>query len=386
MNAVIVLPTYNERESVGLIIDKIQKVIKSVKNHTFYILVVDDNSPDGTADVVKERQTKHKNIYLLTGKKKGLGAAYVRGFKYAMETLKADVVVEMDADGQHDPNMLPKFMQEIENGFDYVLGARYIPGGSVPEEWGLHRKIISYFGSVFARIVLWMPYLTDFTTGYRATRVKGILDSVDLDHLLSYKFAYKIHLLVQFVERRAKIKEIPLKFGLREKQQSKASLNTFFESLRVVLILRYRMSKRFIKVCFVGFVGALVQFGGYFLLKTAFGHFDGINIYTIVVSEKPFFNMIATELAIIVNFIINNTWTFKDLKITKVADILKKFPQFNLMVTGSLVIQAIVLEAGTKLTGIDTHFFDALLISLGILLGLLYNYTVYKKLIWKNKK
>ena len=371
MTVVIIVPTYNERESIEATLNGIEKAIAPIKNHKFTILVVDDNSPDGTAEAVKKKISLYKNIELSMGKKQGLGAAYVRGFKYAMSKLKADVVIEMDGDGQHDPNYLPKFMAKIDQGYDYVIGARYIPGGSVPKQWGIHRKLVSYFGSLFARVVLWMPQLTDFTTGYRATRVKGVLDSVDLDHLLSYKFAYKIHLLVQFVELKAKIVEIPLKFGLREKQQSKASINTFFESLRVVLTLRYRMSKRFIKVCVVGAIGASVQILGYFVLKEIF------------VGPKGVLNGVATELAIIVNFTINNLWTFKDKKVTSVKEIVKTFPKFNLSVMGSILIQATVLEVGNRVVRINSNIFDFALIAIGILLGLIYNYYMYQKFIWK---
>lgn len=373
MKTAIIVPTYNEVESIEATIDGIEKAIVPIKKHQFIILVVDDNSPDGTAEAVKKKISQYGNIELSMGKKQGLGAAYVRGFKYAMDKLRADVVIEMDGDGQHDPSYLPRFMEKIDDGFDYVIGSRYIPGGSVPKEWGIHRKIVSYFGSLFARIVLWMPQLTDFTTGYRSTRVKGVLDSVDLDHLLSYKFAYKIHLLVQFVELKAKIIEIPLKFGLREKQQSKASTNTFFESLRVVLTLRYRMSQRFIKVCVVGAIGASVQFLGYFFLKEVFG------------GPKGVLNGVATELAIVVNFIINNLWSFKDSKITNATKLFRTFPKFNLLVMGSILIQAVVLEIGSRLVGRDSNWIDFILISIGILLGLIYNYSMYKRYIWKNQ-
>jgi len=386
MNVVIVLPTYNERESIESTINGIEEVIPKIKKHKFSILVVDDNSPDGTSEVVKQISKKFKNVFLLSGEKKGLGWAYIRGFKYAMKNMKADVLFEMDADGQHDPKILPNFMEKIDAGFDYVIGARYIPGGSVPKEWGTHRKLVSYFGNLFARFVLWRFDLTDFTTGYKASRVKGFLDSIDLDNLLSYKFAYKIHLLIEFTQRGAKIIEIPLKFGLREKQHSKASINTFFEQLRVVLILRYRLSKRFINVCIVGAIGASIQFFGYFGLKAIFANFTGVTIFGSYISEKGFFNLIATEIAIVTNFFINNFWTFKDSKITKFTAVLKKLPQFNILVCGSLVIQFLVLEIGTRVTGIDTHFFDFVLISFGILLGLIYNFFVYKKIIWRVKK
>lgn len=387
MTVAIIVPTYNERESIESTIDGIEKAIALIKNHSFKILVVDGNSPDDTAEAVKISGKKYGNIILLLEKKKGgLGRAYVAGFKYAMSKLSAEVVFEMDADGQHDPKYLPLFMEKIDEGYDYVIGARYIPGGSVPKEWGIHRKLVSYLGSLFARIVLWIPHLTDFTTGYRATRVEGVLDSVDLDHLLSYKFAYKIHLLVQFVQLKAKIIEIPLKFGLREKQQSKASIDTFFESLRVVLTLRYRMSERFIKVCIVGAIGASLQILGYFVLKTILRDFRGIGAFGVQISQKGIFNGVATELAIIVNFVINNIWTFKDKRITNVIELVKTFPRFNLLVMGSILIQAVVLETGSRLVGRDSNVTDFILITIGILLGLIYNYYMYQKFIWKKNQ
>jgi len=112
MNVVIVLPTYNERESIESTINGIEEVIPKIKKHKFSILVVDDNSPDGTSEVVKQISKKFKNVFLLSGEKKGIGWAYIRGFKYAMKNMKADVLFEMDADGQHDPKILPNFMKK----------------------------------------------------------------------------------------------------------------------------------------------------------------------------------------------------------------------------------------------------------------------------------
>jgi len=383
MKVVIVIPTYNESQSIEDTVSGIEKYTSKITKHKFYVLVVDGNSPDGTATVVKSLGKKYDNVELLLEKKKGgLGRAYVAGFKYAMTKMSAEVVFEMDADGQHDPSYLPKFMEKIDEGYDYVIGARYIKGGSIPKEWGIHRKFLSVFGNLFTRLVLGLPILTDYTTGFRATRVKNLLEKVDLDHLISYQFPYKTEILLQLVQLKAKVIEIPLIFKTREKQQSKATIATFFDSLRVVILLRYRMSKRFVKVCIVGAIGATIQFGLFFILKNSFGNFKGIG----VISEKAIFNAVATEIAILVNFMINNFWGFKDRRISFGAKYFSSLVKFNFMVLGSLLIQSLVLQIGHKSLGLNTDIWDVILISIGILIGLIYNYVVYKKIIWRVKK
>ena len=243
MKVVIIIPTYNERENIGKTLDKVFKYTKLIKNHDFHVLVVDDNSPDGTGDVVKTYQKKYKNIELITGNKQGLGVAYSRGMKYAMNKMNADVVFEFDADGQHDPIYIKDFMQKIDEGYDYVLGSRYVKGGSIPKEWGTHRKFISYFGSLFARIILGTPQVKDYTGGYKASRVKGFLDSIDLDYLLSKRYAYKITLLHRMLKKGAKTTEIPIHFKSREKNFSKSTIEDLFDSFLVVMKLRFGVKK-----------------------------------------------------------------------------------------------------------------------------------------------
>ena len=135
------------------------------------ILVVDDSSPDGTAEVVLNLQKKYSFLQLLVNKKKaGLGSAYLKGMDQAFNHLGADLVFEFDADLSHDPAIMPLMLKEIERGSDLVLGSRYIAGGSIPQNWGLHRKFLSVFGNLFIRLVMWDFSIKDWTTGYRAIK------------------------------------------------------------------------------------------------------------------------------------------------------------------------------------------------------------------------
>jgi len=174
--AVVIIPTYNEAETIGRMIDYLfQKTFPKIKDWQMRLLIVDDTSPDGTYKIVQKLQKKYPHLYLyLNPKKMGIGYAYVVGFRYAMEKLGADVVIEFDGDFQHPPEMIPKMLKEIEKGADYVLGSRKIPGGSVPKEWGWKRKFFTFVGGFVARFILFFPskaffQITDPTTGLKAS-------------------------------------------------------------------------------------------------------------------------------------------------------------------------------------------------------------------------
>ena len=182
MKVVIIIPTYNEKENVELIIEELEKEFSKIpKKYQMNILVVDDSSPDGTAQLVKKKMKKHPRLHLfINPEKKGLGAAYIKGMKYAMDKLKADLIFEFDADGSHQPKYISGMLREIDKGADVVVGSRYIPGGSMPENWGADRKIISYLGNLIARSVFLTFQYRDMTSGFRATKVK-FLKKIDLD-------------------------------------------------------------------------------------------------------------------------------------------------------------------------------------------------------------
>jgi len=368
--AIIIIPTYNEADNIGQIIDKLEDNFSKIKNWKMEILVVDDSSPDGTGKIVKQKSKEFQGVHLFVNKdKKGLGAAYVKGFQYAIDKLDADVVFEFDADGSHKPEYITGMLKEIDKGADVVVGSRYIPGGSMPKDWGLNRKLVSYFGNLIARSVLLTFQYRDMTSGFRATRTE-FLKKIDLNNLLSKQFAYKIHLYYALHKKGAKIVEYPIEFVDRSKGRSKFPKNNVKDSLRVVFTLRWRESQKFFKVCVVGVIGAVIQFSLFNIFRN---------------SIKPeFANTIAVEFAIISNFIINNIWTFKKEKIefNQLKKLFLKFLQFNLVSTGSILIQFLVMKIGVAILG-RAFLLENFLMMVGILIGLIWNYTMYTRFIWK---
>ncbi|GIW69559.1 MAG: glycosyl transferase [Patescibacteria group bacterium] len=373
MKIVVVIPTYNEVENIGRLCDALQQEFLQRPDHEFHILVVEGNSPDGTAQVVREKMKVYPNVHLLMEKKKaGLGAAYVYGFKEAMNSLQADVIVEMDADFQHDPKDLPRLVDEIGNGYDYVIGSRFARGGSIPKEWAFKRKLFSIGGNMFSKFVLGIFNVNDFTSGFKASRVKGFVDHLPLDSILSQGFAYKIDLLFRMHRLGAKIKEVPIKFGIRDRGDSKMENNNLMDSLRVVMVLRYNESKNFIRFFFVGIVGFIVD-GGLF------------NILRLTVLSSQNSVLVSGLVAMTVTFILNNYWSFGERKLEGTK---KKAVSYVFYVFTSMI--PIVFRS--KLVGFSVNKFgDTALVSntafiIGIIIGLIWNFTIYSKIIWKDRK
>ena len=239
-HVVIVLPTYNERENIAGLLKAILSQRACLENVTLSVLVVDDSSPDGTADVVQEYSKHDANVHLLGGaKKRGLGAACRRGFDYAINHLKADVIFEMDADFSHDPDDIPRLLAELRNGSDFVVGSRYVPGGSIPDNWAFWRKANSKWGNVFARHVAGMPHIKDCTSGYRAIRVNA-LQRIDLDKLAVTGYAFLMSLLHEAVISGMRVSEIPIKFTDRVHAKSKLGMGDVVEF--IIKVFRIRLS------------------------------------------------------------------------------------------------------------------------------------------------
>jgi dolichol-phosphate mannosyltransferase len=372
---VIVMPAYNEAENMTpMITELFGEVFPKITGAEMHLLVVDDFSPDGTGKIVKSFQSKYKNLHLLQKQKEGLGWAYIKGFEYAMDKLGADAVMEMDADFQHPPRFVKPMVEAYLNGADYVIGSRYIKGGSIPKEWALSRKAVSFFGNLFIRIVLLKIKIHDLTTGFRLTKVKGVLDKVDLEHLMQpTRFAHKVDLLYQSIKNAKNIKEVPLEFAARTKEKSKFNWKEMVATFTVATILGIKDKIRFIKFGIVGGTGFVVNFVGLELLKRF-----GLSTY--------FATLLATEAAIISNFIFNNIWTFKDKTITKVGDIIPQFIKFNVSSFFAVIAQPLIVTGATKI------FSDTSIVRLGALLFALlfvvmpYNYAVYNLFIWKTWK
>ena len=374
---VIIIPTYNEKENIGRMIDVLEgEIFPKIKNNQMEILVVDDKSPDGTAEIVRGKMEKFKNVTLDLGDKQGLGAAYKRGMKYAIEKLGADAVVEFDADFQHDPKYIIDLVNKFNDGYDYVIGSRFVKGGSIPEEWDFYRKFLTIVGSsLFSRTVLFFPKINkvrDVSTGLKLTRVKNVLDKVDFSKIAN-DFVYKTQILYQIVNMGAKVIEIPLEFKLRERGETKMGFNTVIGTFKAVIILRLTDPKtlRFIKFGTVGFTGYLVNaFFLFFFAKIGFPEWGAWAA--------------STELAMIANFTMNNLWTFKVDKITGTKKTILKFLQFNLTSAGALVIQTAVGTLGVMFFG--AQYRQLLLPFIVLFLVMPYNYFMYNTFIWKTWK
>jgi len=377
--AVVVIPTYNEAESIGKMITHLfTKTFPAIKDWQCKLLVVDDTSPDGTYKIVQEMMKRYPNLHLLLNKKKmGIGYAYVVGFREAMKKLKADVIIEFDGDFQHPPETIPVLLSEISKGADYVLGSRKVKGGSNPKGWGFKRAFFSEVGGLVARAVLFFPgkmffKITDPTTGLKASRVKGFVDRMDMDNLYSKKFGYKLEFLYQMVKLGAKVKEVPLKFQVRTKGESKIAPDTAKDVFRSVFLSRWhdKATQSFLKFGVVGFIGYVVNAAG-------------LEFFYRWGASPDWAAAGGAELAIISNFTWNNLWTFSYKKIKGVPAIIKKFFTFNLTSAGAVVIQFIVVGLGTRFTS-DSWRQIWLVVAIGFFV-IPYNWFMYNKLIWKKK-
>ncbi|MDP3999636.1 MAG: polyprenol monophosphomannose synthase [bacterium] len=242
MKIVVIIPTYNEQKTITRVIDAVEAEFLNIANHELSILVVDGNSPDGTAVAVRAKMPMYNNIELLIEKeKRGLGMAYIAGMKYAVEKMDAGAFIEFDGDFQHDPKDIKRLIAELDNGYDYVIGSRYVPGGAIPQKWAWYRKLLSWFGGWFIKFMLKLP-TNDNTSGFKLTRVSGFFDKLPLseDKILSRRHAYKIHLLYEMIRLGARVKEIPIKFLERTGGASKSSWEDIQESLGVVWSLRWK--------------------------------------------------------------------------------------------------------------------------------------------------
>ncbi len=227
------MPTYNEADNILRIIPEVLK--NSTPENEFNILVVDDNSPDGTAGMVEG--LKNERIHLLKREKKsGLGTAYVAGFHYAIKN-NYDYVFEMDADFSHDPKYLKGFIETIEQGYDLVIGSRYINGISVLN-WPIRRLILSYLASVYTRMVTGLKVM-DTTAGFMCYRVSA-LKQINLDEVKSNGYSFQIEMKFKFYKKGFKIKEVPILFIDRLEGESKMSRKVVYEAYFMVWKLKFK--------------------------------------------------------------------------------------------------------------------------------------------------
>jgi len=240
MRIVIVLPTYNEKDNIRPLIDSLQRQF-AVIPHEMSILVADDESPDGTAAAVREAMKEYSNLHLVSGKKAGLGTAYVRGMKYALDALGAEAVMQMDADFSHKVEDVPCLIAVLDEGADFVIGSRYVQGGKIPDNWGFVRVLMSRWGNRCARHIAGLSPVRDCTAGFRVIRA-SLLRGFNLDELKVQGYAFIVVLLSKAVYAHAIVKEVPVEFVDRARGTSKLGIRDLWEFFLNVWRIRFTRS------------------------------------------------------------------------------------------------------------------------------------------------
>lgn len=221
---IVIIPTYNEAANIQDLIEEIFQIVPDI-----HVMVIDDHSPDGTALIVSKLQAFYKNLILINRKSKlGLGTAYKLGFRLALKQ-NYDYIMEMDADFSHDPAVLENFFLHIKD-YDLVIGSRYIAGGRLVN-WPLMRHLLSYFASLYIRLITRLP-IYDTTAGFKCFR-REILESINLNEIMSEGYSFQIEMHYHAWKNNWRIKEIPITFVDRSNGQSKLSWSTILEAFLI---------------------------------------------------------------------------------------------------------------------------------------------------------
>ncbi|MCK9466698.1 MAG: glycosyltransferase family 2 protein [Thiopseudomonas sp.] len=353
----IVVPTYNERDNI---VPLVEKIAKNLSRYNYEILFVDDNSSDGTAEEISSLKSKYPVRVIVREGEKGLATAVVRGF----ESAESDLLVVMDADLQHPPEIVPRLLDALERGSDLAIASRYVLGGGC-DDWSGIRKAISRGAIILADITLPKARkVKDPMSGFFALKRK-VITGVKLEPV-----GYKILLEVLMMGKWREVTEVPFKFQLRQQGKSKLNLNQQYEYLRHLWGLSVRSGefKRFIKFCLVGGSGVLVNTGLLWLFTEKAGLFYALS------------SVIAIETSIITNYLLNHLFTFKDRRVPGAKAFILKMAKFNLVSLGGLIINIGILSFFTEIFGL--YYLLSNLI--GIAGATLWNYFVNNWWTWQD--
>lgn len=365
--AVLVIATYNEKENIAKLLPQVLEHTTDIANWDVTILVVDDNSPDGTQDVVRSFMKQNRRVHLLTGEKQGLGAAYRRGFSYAIDTFDPEILFEMDGDLQHDPRLIPSFLKKIDQGADFVIGSRFIKGGSIPKNWGLHRKIFS-IGANLGMCFGFMNFkVHDWTSGFRA--IKASFINHTLHRYVPYDgYIFQIAVLDNAIKEGLKVAEVPLNFKDRQHGASKIPALQYILSIILYVI----QNSSFFKFAVVGVIGAIIDFGLSYV---------GIELMGWPVAIST---IISAEGSVLSNFSLNNLWSFAHKRIDKRFHLLKAFFKFHIVALGSIGLQTFLMHTATDTFGVTYWYVYKFFVILLVIIP--YSYILYNLVIWKDEK
>lgn len=344
----VIIPTYNEKENIE---QKVKKICHHLKRESFEIVVVDDNSPDGTGKIVEKLQKEFPIQIVHRPARSGLSSAVIAGVKIA----KGEIVGVMDADESHPPNIVPELIKVVKQGAKIAVASRYIPGGGI-ENWPLRRKIMSRIATFLARP---LTKLKDPVSGYFFFK-KEIVENVNLKPR-----GYKILLEILVKADINQFCEIPYKFIDRQRGKSKISSNVVWDYISQIIRLYFLKLRRFMEFCIVGLSGVLVNmFFLWFFTEVVGLHY--------MLSSPA-----AVELAIINNFTWNHIWTFRKSK--NKSHVLTRFGKFNVISIIGLFVNLLVLYSLTEFLGLYYLFSNLF----GIVSAVLWNYFLNVNWTWR---
>lgn len=319
-----VIPTYNEIGNIQALLERLMAL-----DPNWQVLIVDDQSPDGTAELVQSFCEKYDRIHLSSGEKHGLGAAYKRGMVVAMSQLDAKIVVQMDADFSHDPAETAHLIKLLRDGSDVAIGSRYVKGASIDTDWHFLRLLLSQGGNWLARRIADIRGVVDCTSGFRAIRTE-MLELVDVARLPINGYAFQIALLHRLIRHDARVVEHPIHFKDRLHGKTKLGLFDLLEFFITVWMLRFPNIKTFTKFALTGLSGVIVNLGAFYVLLEIGTH-------------KYIASPLAVELSILWNFLLNNYWTFSHREM--IGNKLVRGLRFNVVSFGTLCLSFITFLA-----------------------------------------
>jgi len=356
----LIVPTYNEAENIPALTSRVHAALGPTC--PYELIVVDDGSPDGTADVARSLDSKYPIKVIVRHKERGLATAVLEGFRHA----SGEILGVIDADLQHPPELIPELLPHVRNGADVVVGSRYEPGGGT-EKWTWQRRLVSKGARMLAHILLpSSKKSTDPLSGFFLFRKKA-MDGTQLRPI-----GYKILLEILVRGRVGKVASVPYMFTGREAGQSKYNVHEQINYLRHILRLMPVDSgvRRFIKFCLVGSTGVVINMGLLWLFTEVVGLFYLASA------------AIGIEASIMNNFILNDVWTFKDRRTPGMAARLTRLLKFNLVSAAGIGINMGVLWGCTELLGI----YYLLSNLCGIATAMLWNFIVNTSWTWRRSR
>ncbi len=364
MNSIsIVLPTYNEAENITPMLSALLKM-GNTNGYNLNIHVIDDNSPDGTASIVEAASQEFDNIYLVKGKKEGLGKAYIRGFKHVLDEKDPKIVVMMDCDFSHDPFAIPTLVNAIHDGHDYVIGSRYAEGGAIPGDWPIKRIVNSKVANIVATHVGGIDSsVKDISGGFKAIRTSA-LRGVDYESINTYGYGFQMHLLHLFLQAGHKVHEVPIVFRDRRFGDSKMRLSDIIGFLQCAYGLNPNSSfKKLQRFATVGATGIVINLGVLYLLATTTA------LPTIAASA------IAVSISILTNFILHSTYTFRGVS----DNSWRHFAKYSLASTGTALMTVALFSLLHTVVGM--YYLLAQFVA--ICISFFTNYWISDNLIWR---